>query len=71
MLEMKVKSQEYHITKLTNFIHIAQEKKMDILGLMAIPPNDNKTEEYFKSLSELNSSLGLKGIKLLVCRLTI
>ena len=34
---------------------------MNILGLMAIPPNDDKTEEYFKSLSELNSSLGLKS----------
>ena len=37
---------------------------MNILGLMAIPPNDDKTEEYFKSLSELNSSLGLKELSL-------
>ena len=31
---------------------------------MAIPPNDDKTETYFKSLSELNSSLGLKELSM-------
>ena len=31
---------------------------------MAIPPNDNKSEEYFKSISELNSSLGLKELSI-------
>ena len=38
--------------------------KMNILGLMAIPPNDNKSEEYFKSISELNASLGLKELSI-------
>ena len=28
------------------------------------PVSDDKTEEYFKSLSELNSSLGLKELSL-------
>ena len=37
---------------------------MDVLGLMAIPPNDNNAENYFKSLSELNSSLGLKELSI-------
>ena len=37
---------------------------MNILGLMAIPPNDENTEKYFKSLSELNQSLGLKEMSL-------
>ena len=37
---------------------------MNILGLMAIPPNDDKTDKYFKSLSELNSSLGLKELSM-------
>ena len=46
--------------KLMLFIIIVVEKKMNIIGLMAIPPNDNNTEKYFRSLSELNSSLGLK-----------
>ena len=31
---------------------------------MAIPPNDNNTEKYFKSLSELNASLGLKELSM-------
>ncbi len=37
---------------------------MNIIGLMAIPPNDDNTEKYFKSLSELNSSLGLKELSM-------
>ena len=44
--------------------YCSKEKKMNILGLMAIPPNDDKTETYFKSLSELNSSLGLKELSM-------
>ena len=31
---------------------------------MAIPPNDNKPEKYFKTISELNASLGLKELSL-------
>ena len=37
---------------------------MNILGLMIIPPNDNKTKEYFQSISELNLSLGLKELSM-------
>jgi hypothetical protein len=37
---------------------------MNILGLMAIPPNDGNTDKYFKSLSELNASLGLKELSM-------
>ena len=44
--------------------YCVKEKKMNILGLMIIPPNDNKTKEYFKSISELNSSLGLKELSM-------
>ncbi len=44
--------------------YCTKEKKMNILGLMAIPPNDDNTDKYFKSLSELNSSLGLKELSL-------
>ena len=40
------------------------EKKMNVIGLMAIPPNDGKTDQYFKSLSELNLSLGLKELSM-------
>ena len=44
--------------------YCTKEKKMNILGLMAIPPNDNNTEKYFKSLSELNASLALKELSM-------
>ena len=40
------------------------ENKMNIIGLMALPPNDNNTEKYFKSLSELNYSMGLKELSM-------
>ena len=46
------------------YTYCTREKKMDVLGLMAIPPNDNNAENYFKSLSELNSSLGLKELSI-------
>ncbi len=44
--------------------YCTKENNMDILGLMAIPPNDENTEKYFQSLSELNQSLGLKEMSL-------
>ena len=31
---------------------------------MAIPPNEKNVERYFKSLSELNLSLGLKELSM-------
>ena len=40
------------------------EKKLNVLGLMAIPPNDDNTDKYFKRLSELNTSLGLKELSI-------
>ena len=44
--------------------YCTKEKKMNVLGLMAIPPNDNNKDKYFKSLSELNSSLALKELSI-------
>ena len=44
--------------------YCSKEKNMNILGLMAIPPNNENTEKYFKSLSELNASLGLKELSM-------
>mgnify|MGYP001446737917 CR=1 FL=1 len=46
------------------YYYCSKEKKMNIVGLMAIPPNDNNTDKYFKSLSELNLSLGLKELSM-------
>jgi len=44
--------------------YCTREKNMNILGLMAIPPNDGNTEKHFQSLSELNASLGLKELSM-------
>ena len=44
--------------------YCVKEKNLNVVGLMAIPPNDNKSEEYFKSISELNASLGLKDLSI-------
>ena len=46
------------------YTYCSKEKKMNILGLMAIPPNDNNSDKYFKNLSELNASLGLKELSI-------
>ena len=40
------------------------EKNLNIIGLMVIPPNDNNPEKYFKSLNELNRSLALKELSM-------
>ena len=44
--------------------YCTREKKMNIIGLMAIPPKDGNTNQYFRSLSELNFSLGLKELSM-------
>ena len=44
--------------------YCCKEKNMNIIGLMAIPPNDENTEKYFKSISELNYSLGFQELSL-------
>ena len=39
-------------------------KKLNIQGLMIIPPNDNNPTKYFDSINKLNSSLGLKELSM-------
>ena len=41
-------------------------KKLDlsIIGLMAIPPNNNETEKYFKRISELNSQYNFEHLSI-------
>ena len=46
------------------YTYCRNENDMNILGLMAIPPNDDNTEKYFKSISELNYSLGLRELSM-------
>ncbi len=40
------------------------ENKLNVIGLMVLPPNDNNTEKYFEDVSELNSELGLKDLSM-------
>ena len=44
--------------------YCAQEINLKIIGLMVIPPNDNNSKKYFKSLNELNKSLALKNLSM-------
>ena len=53
------------INELDSFYsYCTKEIKLNILGLMCIPPNDNNAKKYFKSLEELNSSLAFKELSL-------
>tara|TARA_A100001011_G_scaffold80519_1_gene83599 strand:+ start:546 stop:1193 length:648 start_codon:yes stop_codon:yes gene_type:complete len=38
--------------------------KLNILGLMAIPPNDGIPEKHFKKISELNHEMGFKNLSI-------
>ena len=46
------------------FYYCTRELKLNVIGLMAIPPNDNKQNFYFKSLMELNKLLNLKELSM-------
>ena len=53
------------ISELDDFYnYCVNEKKLEIIGLMIIPPNDNNTIKYFKTINELNSSLALKELSM-------
>ena len=44
--------------------YCVNEIKLKIIGLMTIPPNDNNSAKYFKSLNELNKSLALENLSM-------
>ena len=46
------------------FNYCSKEKRLSILGLMVIPPNDNNHNKYFEHLNFLNKSLGLKEMSM-------
>ena len=53
------------IQELKNFYeYCAKKLNLNILGLMAIPPNDGETKKYFKKISDLNFSLGLTSLSI-------
>ena len=46
------------------YYYCTKELNINIIGLMAIPPNDENNDIYFKNLMELNKSLGLKELSM-------
>ncbi|MDC0618694.1 YggS family pyridoxal phosphate-dependent enzyme [Pelagibacteraceae bacterium] len=53
------------VTELDAFYnYCTYELKLQIIGLMAIPPNDDDPKKYFKSLNILNSSLALNDLSM-------
>jgi PLP dependent protein len=46
------------------FYYCTKDLKLNIIGLMAIPPNDNKESLYFKNLMKLNKLLDLKELSM-------
>ena len=52
-------------SKLDKFYdYCVKEKKLNIIGLMAIPPNDSNAKSHFTKLNELNKSLGLQELSM-------
>ena len=44
--------------------YCTKEIDLKIIGLMVIPPLDNNTEKYFKSLNQVNKSLALENLSM-------
>ena len=40
------------------------EAKLEVVGLMVIPPNENNTKKYFETLNTLNNSMALKNLSM-------
>ena len=53
------------LNDLNNFFsYCTKEKKLNVIGLMCIPPNDNNEEKYFEIMSEKNKLLNLKNLSM-------
>ncbi len=44
--------------------YCTEEINLNVIGLMVVPPNDDKTTEYFEKVSNLNSDLGFKELSM-------
>ena len=54
-----------HSEELDDFFHYCtKDLKLNIIGLMTIPPNDGRESFYFKNLMELNKSLKLEELSM-------
>ena len=53
------------LNDLNNFFsYCTKEKKLNVIGLMCIPPNDNNEEKYFEIMNEKNKLLNLKNLSM-------
>ena len=53
------------INEAENFYnYCTNEIKLNILGLMILPPNDQNSKKYFETLNNLNLSLGLSEVSM-------
>lgn len=46
------------------FTYCVKEKKLDVIGLMIIPPNDVNSAKYFEEILRLNKSLSLDDLSM-------
>ena len=46
------------------YSYCKNELNLNIIGLMVLPPNENNSEKYFKSLNEINKSLALRELSM-------
>lgn len=46
------------------YTYCTQEIKLNVIGLMIIPPNDGQTTKYFKSTEEINNSFALNELSM-------
>ena len=60
-------TQKYGIpsSEVESFVdYCVREKKLNVIGLMVIPPNDNNTKKYFEFTNKLNKTLGLPELSM-------
>ena len=46
------------------FDYCTREKKLEVLGLMILPPNNDNSKKYFQLLDNLNKNLALKELSM-------
>ena len=58
--------QKSGITKenLINFQNFCQNLKLNVIGTMCIPPNDEHTEKHFSQMSKINKELNFKDLSM-------
>ena len=50
--------------KLVNFYKFCKNLKLDIIGTMCIPPNNENTENYFLEMNRINTELNFKDLSM-------